>query len=173
MSLARNSIFFPFSTINYRHDRPTKISQKIARSHKITSMFRPKRFTLKSYKRLYFVCKNLNLLAYKVYLIVETCHRHPGQNGNPSDGFDLQSAEAARSGGDLVFSVPLKGCEVINTFTFFDIIVTFTFFHIIVTFFDIIITFTFFDIIITSFIITLVFSVPIKCYDQHFREAIL
>ena len=27
---------------------------------------RPKRFTLKSYKRLYFVCKNLNLLAYKV-----------------------------------------------------------------------------------------------------------
>jgi len=49
--------------------------------------FKPKRFTLKSYKRLYFVCKNLNLLAYK-------------------------SAEAARSGGDLVFSVPLKGCEV-------------------------------------------------------------
>jgi len=49
--------------------------------------FKPKRFTLKSYKRLYFVCKNLNLLAYK-------------------------SAEAARNGGDLVFLVPLKGCEV-------------------------------------------------------------
>ena len=102
-----------------------------------------------------------------VLVTMETCHHHPGQNGNPSDDFELQSAEAARSGGDLVFSVPLKGCEVINTFTFFDIIVTFTFFHIIVTFFDIIITFTFFDIIITSFIITLVFSVPIKCYDQH------
>ena len=48
---------------------------------------RPKRFSLKSYKRLYFVCKNLYLLAYK-------------------------SAEAARSGGDLLFSVHLKGCEV-------------------------------------------------------------
>ena len=91
---------------------------------------------------------------------METCHRHPGQNGNPSDDFELQSAEAARSGGDLVFSVPLKGCEVINTFTFFDIIITFTFF-------DIIITFTFCDVIITLFIITLVFSVPIKGYDQH------
>ena len=51
------------------------------------SFFRPKRFSLKSYKRLYFVCKNLYLLAYK-------------------------SAEAARSGGDLLFSVHLKGCEV-------------------------------------------------------------
>lgn len=49
--------------------------------------FKPKRFTLKSYKRLFFVCKNLYLLAYK-------------------------SAEAARSNGDLLFSVPLKGCEV-------------------------------------------------------------
>jgi len=49
--------------------------------------FKPKRFSLKSYKRLYFVCKNLYLLAYK-------------------------SAEAARSGGDLLFSVHLKGCEV-------------------------------------------------------------
>jgi len=49
--------------------------------------FKPKRFTLKSYKRLYFVCKNLNLLAYK-------------------------SSEAARTAGDLVFLVPLKGCEV-------------------------------------------------------------
>jgi len=48
---------------------------------------RPKRFTLKSYKRLYFVCKNLYLLAYK-------------------------SSEAAKSSGDLLFSVPLKGCEV-------------------------------------------------------------
>jgi kindlin 2 len=49
--------------------------------------FRPKRFTLKSYKRLFFVCKNLYLLAYK-------------------------SSEAARTNGDLLFSVPLKGCEV-------------------------------------------------------------
>lgn len=49
--------------------------------------FKPKRFTLKSYKRLYFVCKNLYLLAYK-------------------------SAEAARAGSELLFSVPLKGCEV-------------------------------------------------------------
>merc|ERR1719191_2643943 len=49
--------------------------------------YKPKRFALKSYKRLYFVCKNLYLLAYK-------------------------SAEAARSGGDLLFSVHLKGCEV-------------------------------------------------------------
>ena len=62
-----------------------------------------------------------------VLVTMETCHHHPGQNGNPSDDFELQSAEAARSGGDLVFSVPLKGCEVINTFTFFDIIITFTF----------------------------------------------
>ena len=86
MSLARNSNFFPFSTINYRHDRPTKISQKIARSHKITLMFRPKRFTLKSYKRLYFVCKNLNLLAYKVYLIVWVLIIHHGisNHGNLS-----------------------------------------------------------------------------------------
>ncbi len=52
--------------------------------------FRPKRFTLKSYKRLFFVCKNLYLLAFK-------------------------SAEAARANGDLLFSVPLKGCEVQNT----------------------------------------------------------
>ena len=49
--------------------------------------FRPKRFTLKAYKRLYFICKNLYMLAYK-------------------------SAEAARSGGELQFSVHLKGCEV-------------------------------------------------------------
>jgi len=49
--------------------------------------FKPKRFTLKSYKRLYFVCKNLYLLAYK-------------------------SKEAAKAGSDLLFSVPLKGCEV-------------------------------------------------------------
>lgn len=49
--------------------------------------FKPKRFTLKSYKRLYFVCKNLYLLAYK-------------------------NADAARGGGELVFSVHLKGCEV-------------------------------------------------------------
>ena len=32
----------------------------------------------------------------------------------------MQSAEAARSGGDLVFSVPLKGCEVIFTFCFLE-----------------------------------------------------
>ena len=32
----------------------------------------------------------------------------------------MQSAEAARSGGDLVFSVPLKGCEVIFGFLEFD-----------------------------------------------------
>lgn len=49
--------------------------------------FKPKRFTLKSYKRLYFVCKNLFLFAYK-------------------------SSSSARSSGDLIFSVPLKGCEV-------------------------------------------------------------
>ena len=49
--------------------------------------FRPKRFGLKSYKRLYFVCKNLYLLAYK-------------------------SGDAARKGGELQFSVHLKGCEV-------------------------------------------------------------
>lgn len=49
--------------------------------------FKPKRFSLKTYKRLFFVCKNLYLLAYK-------------------------SAEAARTNGDLLFSVPLKGCEV-------------------------------------------------------------
>merc|ERR1719189_1258235 len=49
--------------------------------------FKPKRFSLKSYKRLYFVCKNLYLLAYK-------------------------SAEAARKSGELLFSVQLKGCEV-------------------------------------------------------------
>jgi len=45
--------------------------------------FKPKRFTLKSYKRLYFVCKNLYLLAYK-----------------------------SKDSGELLFSVPLKGCEV-------------------------------------------------------------
>merc|ERR1719193_1838869 len=50
-------------------------------------IMRPKRFTLKSYKRLYFVCKNLFLFAYK-------------------------SSSSARSSGDLIFSVPLKGCEV-------------------------------------------------------------
>merc|ERR1719402_462964 len=49
--------------------------------------FKPKRFTLKAYKRLYFICKNLYMLAYK-------------------------SAEAARSGGELQFSVHLKGCEL-------------------------------------------------------------
>lgn len=49
--------------------------------------FKPKRFTLKSYKRVFFVCKNLYLLAYK-------------------------SQEATRTTGDLLFSVPLKGCEV-------------------------------------------------------------
>ena len=49
--------------------------------------FRPKRFALKSYKRLYFVCKNLYLLAYK-------------------------NADSARKSGDLLFSVHLKGCEV-------------------------------------------------------------
>merc|ERR1712227_521020 len=49
--------------------------------------YKPKRFGLKSYKRLYFVCKNLYLLAYK-------------------------SADAARKGGELMFSVHLKGCEV-------------------------------------------------------------
>jgi len=49
--------------------------------------FKPKRFTLKSYKRLYFVCKNLFLFAYK-------------------------SSSTARSSQDLLFSVPLKGCEV-------------------------------------------------------------
>ena len=42
---------------------------------------------MKSYKRLYFVCKNLYLLAYK-------------------------SGDAARKGGELQFSVHLKGCEV-------------------------------------------------------------
>lgn len=42
---------------------------------------------MKSYKRLYFVCKNLYLLAYK-------------------------SADAARKSGELLFSVHLKGCEV-------------------------------------------------------------
>ena len=45
--------------------------------------FRPKRFTLKSYKRLYFVCKNLFLFAYK-------------------------SSSTAKSSGDPLFSVPLK-----------------------------------------------------------------
>ena len=64
-----------------------------------------------------------------VLVTMETCHHHPGQNGNPSDDFELQSAEAARSGGDLVFSVPLKGCEVINTFTFFDILLYHCHFH--------------------------------------------
>jgi len=49
--------------------------------------YKPKRFGLKSYKRLYFVCKNLYLLAYK-------------------------SADAARKSGELLFSVHLKGCEV-------------------------------------------------------------
>merc|ERR1711971_10704 len=49
--------------------------------------YKPKRFGLKSYKRLYFVCKNLNLLAYK-------------------------SADSARKNGELLFSVHLKGCEV-------------------------------------------------------------
>jgi len=49
--------------------------------------FKPKRLTLKSYKQLYFVCKNLYLLAYK-------------------------NADIARAGGDLIFSVHLKGCEV-------------------------------------------------------------
>ena len=48
---------------------------------------RPKRFALKSYKRLYFVCKNLYLLAYK-------------------------NADSARKSGELLFSVQLKGCEV-------------------------------------------------------------
>jgi len=49
--------------------------------------YKPKRFGLKSYKRLYFVCKNLYLLAYK-------------------------TADAARKNGELLFSVHLKGCEV-------------------------------------------------------------
>lgn len=49
--------------------------------------YKPKRFGLKSYKRLYFVCKNLSLLAYK-------------------------SADSARKNGELLFSVHLKGCEV-------------------------------------------------------------
>jgi len=49
--------------------------------------YKPKRFALKSYKRLYFVCKNLYLLAYK-------------------------NADSARKTGDLLFSVHLKGCEV-------------------------------------------------------------
>ena len=59
-------------------------SYSISMSH---VLFRPKRFGLKSYKRLYFVCKNLYLLAYK-------------------------SADAARKSGELLFSVHLKGCEV-------------------------------------------------------------
>ena len=45
---------------------------------------RPKRFTLKSFKRLFFVCRDLNLTAYK----------SSDQRGQP------------------VFSVVLKGCEV-------------------------------------------------------------
>jgi len=49
--------------------------------------YKPKRFGLKSYKRLYFVSKNLYLLAYK-------------------------SADCARKSGELLFSVHLKGCEV-------------------------------------------------------------
>ncbi|XP_023324423.1 unc-112-related protein [Eurytemora carolleeae] len=48
---------------------------------------RPKRFTLKSYKRLYFVLKNLYLMAFK-------------------------SAEAAKQEGNVLFTVILKGCEV-------------------------------------------------------------
>ena len=50
--------------------------------------FRPKRFTLKSFKRLYFVCRELTLSAYK----------------SP----DL----AARGHSEAVFTFSLKGCEV-------------------------------------------------------------
>jgi len=49
--------------------------------------FRPKRFTLKSFKRLFFVCRDLNLTAYK-------------------------SAEAARALTDPLMHMSLKGCEV-------------------------------------------------------------
>ena len=49
-----------------------------------------------------------------VIVIINHTHHHALEN--PADDFELQSAEAARSGGDLVFSVPLKGCEVIICF---------------------------------------------------------
>lgn len=49
--------------------------------------FKPKRFTLKSFKSLYFVCRDLVLTAYK-------------------------TSAAAASGFDPVFQVNLKGCEV-------------------------------------------------------------
>ena len=50
--------------------------------------FRPKRFTLKSFRRLYFVCRDLQLSAYK------------------------SSDLAARGHSEAVFSFSLKGCEV-------------------------------------------------------------
>ena len=63
------------------------VGNRIKRGYLKCDFCRPKRFGLKSYKRLYFVCKNLYLLAYK-------------------------SADAARKSGELLFSVHLKGCEV-------------------------------------------------------------
>ncbi len=49
---------------------------------------RPKRFTLKSFKQLFFVCRDLNLSAYK------------------------SSESASRGITEAVISVSLKGCEV-------------------------------------------------------------
>ena len=49
--------------------------------------FKPKRFTLKSFKSLFFVCRDLVLAAYK-------------------------SSDAAARGIDPVMQVNLKGCEV-------------------------------------------------------------
>ena len=50
--------------------------------------FKPKRFTLKSFKRAFFVLRDLNLMAYK-------------------------SSDMARRGGvEPLVSVNLKGCEV-------------------------------------------------------------
>lgn len=49
--------------------------------------FKPKRFTLKSFKSLFFVCRDLNLRAYK-------------------------SSDAAARGIEPVLEVNLKGCEV-------------------------------------------------------------
>jgi len=49
--------------------------------------FKPKRFTLKSFKSLFFVCHDLTLTAYK-------------------------SAESANAMRDVAFQVNLKGCEV-------------------------------------------------------------
>ena len=49
--------------------------------------FKPKRFTLKSFKSLFFVCRDLVLTAYK-------------------------TSDAAARGVDPVMQVTLKGCEV-------------------------------------------------------------